>query len=154
MMDDLLVKKYGIKTQRIVKGKMRKGENKKNEGQVLNCVVRRSDDAWELEADLRHAELIIKQLGLTDANIVSSLGTATLTPLTKDDDEIYDEAELLSSSDATAHRAIAARCNYLQPDRPDIQFAVEECCRMMAKPTRKAWEMLKELEDTSKEDPG
>ena len=103
------------------------------------------DEGWELEADLRHAELIIEQLGLTDANIVSSLGTATLTPLTADDDEIDDEAKLLSSSDATAYRAIAARCNYLQPDRPDIQFGVKEGCRMMSKPTRKAWEMLKRI---------
>ena len=87
-MEDLLVKKYDIKTQRIGKGKTRKGENKKNEGQVLNRVVRRSDEGWELEADLRHAELIIEQLGLTDANIVSSTGAATLTPLTADDEEI------------------------------------------------------------------
>ena len=42
-----------------------------------------------------HAELIVEQLGLTDANIVSSLGTATLTPLTADDEEIDEEAELL-----------------------------------------------------------
>ena len=106
-MEDLLVKKYDIKTQRIGKGKTRKGENKKIEGQVLNRVVLRSDEGWELEADLRHAELIIEQLGLTDANIVSSPGTATLTPLTADDEEFYEKAELLGSSDATAYRAIA-----------------------------------------------
>ena len=41
------------------------------------------------------------------------------------------------------YRAIVARCNYLQPDRPDIQFAVKEACRMMAKPTASAWESLK-----------
>ena len=55
-MEDLLVKKYEIKTQRIEKGKTRKGDKKKNEAQVLNRVVRRSDEGWELEADLRHAE--------------------------------------------------------------------------------------------------
>ena len=71
-------------------------------------MVRRSDEGWELEADLRHAELIIEHLGLTDANTVSSPGTAALTPLTADDEEIDEEAELLSSSDATAYRAIAA----------------------------------------------
>ena len=54
-MEDLLVKKYDIKTQRIGTGKTRKGDNKKNEGQVLNRVVRRSDEGWELEADRRHA---------------------------------------------------------------------------------------------------
>ena len=54
-MEDLFVKKYEIKTQRIGKGKTRKGESKKNECQVLNGVVRRSDEGLELEADLRHA---------------------------------------------------------------------------------------------------
>ena len=87
-MEDLLVKKYEIKTQRIGKGKTRKGEKKKTEGQVLNRVVRRTDEGWELEADLRHAELIIEQLGLLDANTVSSPGTAALTPMTADDEEI------------------------------------------------------------------
>jgi hypothetical protein len=66
-----------------------------------------------------------------------------LTPLTADDEEIDEEAELLGSSDATAYRAIGARCKYLQPDRPDIQFAVKECCRILSKPTRKALQMLR-----------
>ena len=52
-MEDLLVNKYDIKTQRIGKGKTRKGDNKTNESQVLNRVVRRSDEGWELEADIR-----------------------------------------------------------------------------------------------------
>ena len=42
--------------------------------------------------------------------------------------------------DATSYRAIAARCNYLQPHRPDVQFAVKETCRMM-KPTQRSWEL-------------
>ena len=50
----------------------RNGVAKKQEGQVLNRVVRRTEDGWELEADLRHAELIIEQLGLTDGNAVST----------------------------------------------------------------------------------
>ena len=52
---------------------------------------------------------------------------------------------LLNSTDSTTYRAIAARCNYLQPDRPDIQFAVKETCRMMSKPTLRSWEMLKRI---------
>ena len=63
-MEDLLAKKYEIKTQSIGRGKERKGDHKKTEGQVLNRVVKRTDNGWELEADLRHAELIVEQLGL------------------------------------------------------------------------------------------
>ena len=59
-----------------------------------------------------------------------------------DNDEIEDE---LSPAEATRFRAIGARCNYLQPDRPDIQYAVKEVCRMMSKPTARAWEMLKRI---------
>ena len=62
-----------------------------------------------------------------------------------DDDDDEDNIVLLSSAEATIYRAITARCNYLQPDRPDIQFAVKEVCRRMSKPSQKSWEMLKRI---------
>ena len=94
-MEDLLAKKYEIKTQRIGKGKERNGQQKKKEGQVLNRVVRRT---WELEADLRHAELIVEQLGLPTANFVSTPGISTMED---DDDDDENNIELLSSAEAT-----------------------------------------------------
>ena len=142
-MEDLLAKKYEIKTQRVGRGKMRNGEQKKTEGQVLNRVVRQSTDGWELEADLRHAELIVEQLGLTSANSVSTPGVSSISAEAADDDD--EDSEPLRSAEATSYRAITARCNYLQPDRPDIQYAVKEACRMMAKPTKKSWEVLKRI---------
>lgn len=70
---------------------------------------------WELEADLRHAELIIEQLGLTSANAVSTPGVSSMTSeMVNDDDEDDDDNDLLNSSGAAALRAITARCNYLQ----------------------------------------
>ena len=39
------------------------------------------------------------------------------------------EEEELGSAEGTVFRGIAARCNYLQPDRPDIQHATKEVCR-------------------------
>ena len=99
---------------------------------------------WELEADLRHAELIVKQLGLESGNVVSTPGLSSAGPKPDDNDD-DDEEELLGPADSSVYRAIAARCNYLQPDRPDIQFAVKEACRMMSKPTRSAWERLKRI---------
>ena len=59
-MEDVLAKKYEIKTHRIGEGKKRNGEDKKKEGQVLNRVVRKTKAGRELESDLRHAELIIR----------------------------------------------------------------------------------------------
>ena len=106
---------------------------------MLNRVIRRTDKGWELEADLRHAELVIESLGLENCKPVSTPG---VDQTGKDIDE---EEEVVSASEATRYRTIAARCNYLQPDRPDIQYAVKEVCRRMAKPTASAWEMLKRI---------
>ena len=36
------------------------------EGKILNRIVRCTSNGWEYEADPRHAELIIEQLGLKD----------------------------------------------------------------------------------------
>ena len=40
---------------------------------------------------------------------------------------------------------MAARANYLAADRADIQYAVKECCRGMATPQVRHWDMLKRL---------
>ena len=94
---------------------------------------------------MRHAELIVEQLGLEHANAVSTPGIASLVAGPAEGDEDEDEEELLSPIEATAFRTIAARCNYLQPDRSDIHYAFKEVCRRMSKPTPKAWEMLKRI---------
>ena len=52
---------------------------------------------------------------------------------------------MLNAKEATNYRAIAARCNYLAPDRPDIAFIVKELARAMAKPTRGDLQRLKRL---------
>ena len=139
-MQQLLAKKYEIKTQRIGDGKLKDGTMKKKEGQVLNRVVRRTASGWELEADLRHAELIIKQLGLESANAVSTPGVAQVGSRPNDED---DADELLGPADASLYRAIIARCNYYQPDRPNMQFAVKEACRLMSSPTVTALDISK-----------
>ena len=49
-------------------------DKKLKEGQVMNRVLIYTDSGWELEADLRHAELIVEQLGLTDGKSVNTAG--------------------------------------------------------------------------------
>ena len=100
------------------------------EAKILNRVIRVSKEGWFLEADQRHAELIIRELSLEGANGVGTPG---------EDDKPWkeqEEAEMLTGGDATRFRGIAARANYLALDRPDIQYAVKETCRGMANPTR------------------
>ena len=43
------------------------------------------------------------------------------------------------------YRAIAARLNYLAPDRMDIQYAVKEAARAMSAPKKKHWRMLHKI---------
>ena len=53
-----------------------------------------------------------------------------------DVDESKDEVEdpPLGPAEARLYRGIAARLNYIAPDRPDIGFAVKESARAMSSP--------------------
>ena len=59
--------------------------------------------------------------------------------------EEEEQSEELQGKEATRFRAVAARANYLQADRPDIQYAVKEICRRMAKPVVSDWQKLVRL---------
>ena len=52
------------------------------------------------------------------------------------------ETVALVGAEAARLRAVAARANYLSGDRPDIQYAVKEICRGMAKPVKGDWGRL------------
>ena len=123
-LEDVLSTRYDIKTQRIGEGNPRNGEPKAKDGQVLNSVVRRTGGGWELGAYLRHAELSAQQTGLVDGKTAIIPGVDVLETSVIDEDE--DEEETLAPEQATKYRAIGASCNYLQPDRPDRQYATKE----------------------------
>ena len=76
------------------------------EGRVLNRVVRWTPDGWEVETDQRHADLIVKELGLSEAKPVSTPG--------ENGNREYDaeNSGLLSAEDASNFRGLAARANY------------------------------------------
>ena len=90
----------------------------------------------QYEADPRHIEIIVEQLGLQDSKAVSSPGTK------EEGKTQHDNEEKLSDKHTSRYRAIAARCKYIAPDRPDIAYAAKECCRHMASPTTLAWQAL------------
>jgi hypothetical protein len=116
-LEDLLKKQYQIKTKRI-----NHRNSDESEGQVLNRVIRATKEGFEVEADLRHAELMIEQLGLSDAK-----GCATPGVDDKNDEEQPDDEEVqeLTPAEATNFRAIAARGNYLSGDRPEILYSTK-----------------------------
>ena len=109
------------------------------EVKILNKIVRWTPHGLELEADPRHAELVIRELGLEKASISKVAGVKP----TKDSNEASNVE--LNRDDARRYRAVAARLNYLAPDTVDIGFSVKEAARSMAKPLSGDWEKLKRI---------
>ena len=129
-----LAKEYEIQTQKIGFGK-----DKQEEGKVLNRIIRCTESGWELEADPRHAELVIEQLGVDAEKGVISPGVSGA------EEEDHPEDKPLEGQDITRYRAVTARCNYLGADRPDCVFAIKEGCREMCSPTTGSLRRLRRI---------
>ena len=106
---------------------------------LLNRIIAWEDSGIRYEADQRHAEILIKALGLEHAKEVDTPGVS------RSEGEHVQEAVELDPANCTLYRACAARCNFLGLDRPDIQYAAKEVSRGMSKPTVENMENLKRL---------
>ena len=174
------------------------------EVKILNKIIRWTERGIELEADPRHAEIVVRELGLEGATpskipgvkvegdaVEKGMPTAEkkkkkkkvdandgetrrvqrkafgkfvmegaraneaqewadsvtteeeLNAVFGDDAEKVDEE--MSREDAKKYRGIAARLNYLSPDRMDIGYAVKEAARNMSKPLFGDWAKLKRI---------
>ena len=90
-------------------------------------------EGLELEADQRHSEVVVKQLGLEGANIVSTPADDEVENKDKDDGG-RNMSDTCDVGYATLYKYIAARLNDLSPDRPDLQYFIKEVCRRMSDP--------------------
>ena len=107
---------------------------------ILNRVVRWDEEGIVYEADQRHAELIMHDLGIEpDSKTVVTPGIRTTA------EEIKDWDTPVAPEDVTKYRAITARAMYLAQDRGDIQYAAKEASRGMSDPTMGDWRNLKRL---------
>ena len=88
-----------------------------------------------MEADQRHIELILKQMGLTKCKGSDVVGVQAY----------HEDGIKMSPAEAKQFRSVAARCNFLAADRIDIQFACKEVCGIMAVPCTADWAMLKKI---------
>ena len=85
---------------------------------ILNIIAEWTEYGIKYEADQRHAELVIKELGLKEDS------KPVATPGVKSDRKYEEDVdEEMRPEDATRFRAIAARSMYLSQDRSDVQFA-------------------------------
>ena len=107
---------------------------------VSSIALRWTDDGLEYEADPRQAEKLIESIGLSGDNVRS-----TVTPGLKCTKEQVDEEKDLEPHEHTPYRGNGARCNFLGPDRPDIQYSAKEICRWMSSPTIVGRDALKRL---------
>ena len=128
--------RYSVK----LRGRLGPRRGSDNRIRILNRIIQRDDNAIVYEADQRHAELIIKHLGLSDKT--NSVATPGVKRTHEDDGE--DEEEL-SGHGATKYRALAARAIFVAQDRKaDIGYAVKELSRRMIRPN------FKYMNDTKK----
>ena len=93
---------------------------------VLNRLVTWTHEGIEMEADPRHVDLVLEQLGLEK-------GVSVTTPLVKVKDEDMDKTPL-GTAEAALYRSIAMRIGYLPMDRPDLLRTVRELAKGLKEP--------------------
>ena len=108
---------------------------------VLNRILEfdKNTGVLSYEPDPRHAEIIVKQLNLSDAKGVN-------TPSVKETGEdAFKESKPLNSEDSRMYRSLVMRAAYLSLDRADIAESVKCLARSMATPDETSWLKLKRL---------
>ena len=120
----------------------------------MNRVISWTEEGITYEADQRHAEIVLRELGLEAAKAVTTPGSRDdadkMSDIKVEGNKLQDyndaeDNELLKGTEATKFRVLAARLNYLAQDRPDVQFAVKEVARRMATPRNGDWLALKRI---------
>ena len=106
----------------------------RTEVKILNRVISVTQQGFRYEPDLRHAEVVVSELGLENAKSVSSPWT-----------DACDSSSLLDAEHFKKYQSISKRVNFLAQDRMDLQFAAKECARKMSKPTVGDWGRLKRI---------
>ena len=86
---------------------------------LLNRVVSWTDRGIAYEADARHAEIIVRDLGLSKAKSVTRPGVKQSA------NDAASTSAALGATEATQCRSLAMRASYLAQDRADIQVATK-----------------------------
>ena len=68
-----------------------------------------------------------------------------MTPYNKACEKLEEDEERLDAKGDAGHRGLTARLNYLRQDRSDIQCAVKELSKCVAKPSVGAMKKLKQV---------
>ena len=114
-------------------------EGQKKEVRYLNRILRWTDRGIEYEADDKHVNNILRELGMLECS-------SAITPGVKEDDEFEKTPDSqLNCAEKTQMRKVIALANYLSQDRPSLGFAVKEMARTMACPNGTTSKQVKRL---------
>ena len=112
-------------------------------GRVLNRIITLESHPRRaiIEPDARHAQIIVKELGLEQAKAVETpaeklssdkqMADANAAPVGKHEEQLY--------------RSIVMRASYLAQDSPDLSEAVKSLARYMKEPNQAHFSRLKRL---------
>ena len=102
---------------------------------MMDTHLREASDG--LEADPRHMEILVSQVGLSDES------KAVSTPGVRTTDE--EDGKELGAEDRACYRSWTMRARYISQDRREMRFAVEELARRMQQPNTKNMQVFKRL---------
>ena len=127
-LDKLLSSRYELKRV----GTLGTGQNCVREISFLNKIVRLIEDdngelCFEVEADQRHAEIILQEMGPTSGKEVD-------TPEVKDKDGEAVSSPRCTALDTKQYRSLTMQAAYLAADRADIGNCVKNLARRMQQP--------------------
>ena len=119
------------------------GENEQKSGRVLNRIISLETRPKKavIEPDARHAQLIVKELGLENAKAVE-------TPAEKlsAERQLADaKAPAVSKTEEKIYRSVTMRASYLAQDCPDLSETVKTLARYMKEPNEAHFGRLKRL---------
>jgi len=96
---------------------------------LLNRPIEWTAEGMTYEADQRHVEIILRDLGLQGKNRHTPFPYERVGA-----EEVCNPTPEVSGEEATMFRSVVARANYLSQDRSDIRYAVKELSRAMSAP--------------------
>ena len=131
-----------IKQRYEVEFKARLGVEEQDDRSVflLNRTIQWDANGISYEADQRHMEIILRDLGLREQT-----NTTPIPYIRQTVEQVESPGPELERRAATMYRAIVARGIYLSQDRSHIRYAVKELSRSMSQPTEGDLNRLKRL---------
>ena len=117
------------------------GEGMQQQVRILNRLLTWINNGIEYEADQRHADIIIKQLGFTASKLV-------VTPAGNDnarEAKARCSEAALPRDHAAPHRGLSVRLYYLAQDRADLQVAARGAAKRMSNPRSSDWVLVKRV---------